>query len=246
MNKPVLIHLIKLPLIILTLFAISLSLLLIGASHILLNSFLDLEQNNMTTNVERAHLAFTNELEQISTINGDYSGWDEAYKFIQNGNHNFIKSNLPDTIFPQLHINFLMYVTNEGKFLYSRGYDLERGEPAPIPESLLFHITNKSPLVNHRSDSSIVSGVLPLPEGLLMITSRPVLTNEYKGPIHGALIIGRFLNLKELAALAHNTSLDLSIYRYNDKQVPTDFRMAVNNLSDKSPVLVNIIDKELI
>src|SRR3990170_1924143 len=220
--------------------------LLIGSKLILLDSFVGIENRDMEKNMERAMNALQGELSHLSTIDGDYAGWDESYQFIQDGNKNFIKTNIPDTIFPQLRINMMIYVKNSGQIVYSRGYDLKKGETTPIPEGLLAHISDKSPLVVHTDTKSIVSGILTLPQGLMLVTARPVLTNDYTGPIHGALIMGRYLDTDELNLLANNTRLSLRIYQSGKDPMPEDVVMARNEISGSTPVLVRPLNKESI
>src|SRR3972149_9034616 len=100
--------------------------LLFGSKLILLDSFVGIENKNMEKNMERAINALQGELTHLSSITSDYAGWDDSYRFIQDGNKDYINANIPDTIFPTLHINVLIYVKNSGKIVYSRGYDREK------------------------------------------------------------------------------------------------------------------------
>lgn len=236
----------KILLIIFAAFTLLFLILLIGSKLILLDSFLELEKNDMARNVERVLNAYNDELSQLSTINGDYAGWDDSYKFILGENPGFVDANLPDTIFPQLQINIMVYVTNEGKIVFSRGYDLANESVMPVPKSFLNYIGNNSFLNTHKDPKSIISGILTLPEGGLMISSRPVLTNEFTGPINGALIIGRYLNSHELDELALKTRLSLKIYKYDEKQIPDEIILVRNQLSDKRSVLIQPLNKEII
>lgn len=232
------------------LFAISGSLvvlmliLLFGSKVILLDSFVAIEKKDMEKNMERAMNALQGELTHLSSITGDYAGWDDSYHFIQDGNKDYINANTPDSIFPTLRIHVLIFVRNSGQIVYSRGYDHEKGEGVPLPDSLLSQISDKSPLVVHKDTSSIVTGVLTIPEGLVLVASRPILTNDYKGPIHGALIMGRYLDTGELNMLATNTRLSLSIYRMDNDTMPADIKMIRNELSDSSTVLIRPLNKE--
>jgi len=218
--------------------------LLIGSKLILLDSFVRLEKENMEKNMERAMNAIQGELTHLSSITGDYAGWDDSYQFIQEGNKDFINANIPDTIFPTLRINMLIYVKNSGQIVYSRGYDREKGEGVPLPDSLLGQISDKSPLVVHKDTSSIVTGILTLPEGLVLVASRPVLTNDYKGPIHGALIMGRYLDADELNLLATNTRLSLSVHPIDKGSMPADVAMVRNELSSSGPALVRPLSRD--
>ena len=220
--------------------------LLVSSKFILLDSFLEIEQKNMQKNMDRVIYALISELAHLSTINGDYAGWDESYRFIQDGDKEFIERNIPDSIFPQLYLNILFYVTNNGKIVYSRVYDLDEEKPTVVPTSLLKHITPGSKLLQHTDTKSIISGILQLPEGLLLISSRPVLTNEYKGPIYGSLIIGRYLNSDEIAKLAQKTQLSVSFQRFDNKDMPSDFTFARNKLTNSTPVLIHALDNDFI
>lgn len=218
--------------------------LLLGSKLILLDSFVRLEKENMQKNMERAMNALQGELSHLSSITGDYAGWDDSYRFIQDGNKDFVNANTPDTIFPTLRINMLIFVKNSGQIVYSRGYDREKKEGVPLPDSLLGHISNKSPLVVHTDTKSIVTGVLTLPQGFMLVVSRPVLTNDYKGPIHGALIMGRYLDADELDLLATNTRLSLSVYQIDKGSMPADVAMVRDELSGSGPALVRPLSKE--
>jgi diguanylate cyclase (GGDEF)-like protein/PAS domain S-box-containing protein len=220
--------------------------LLIASRLILLDSFVEIENNNMQKNVDRALNALNGELSHLSTVNGDYAGWDESYKFIQDGNKEFIEANLPDTVFPQLRLNLLIYIKNNGDIVHARGFELHNETPEPVPESIFTHISPESPLVRHPNTKSIVRGVLRLPEGIMLVSSRPVLTNEYEGPIHGALIIGRYLDSKEIEQLAQQTKLSIGVLRVDDKIIPDDFKDAMTRLSDARPVLVSTLSKEVV
>ena len=220
--------------------------LLIASKLILLDSFLDIEKNNMEKNVERAINALQGELSHLSTTNGDYAGWDESYRFIQDGNKEFIEANLPDTIYPQLKINLLIYITNTGRIVYERGFDLIQVKVVPIPDSIREHLSAASPLVRHVSDKSILTGILHLPEGLMLVAARPVLTNEYKGPIHGALIMGRYLDTEKIGLLAQQIRLSMTVHSVDDTGLPVDIILAEQKLSNATPVLVRPLSKETV
>lgn len=220
--------------------------LIIASRLILLNSFVEIEQGSVKRNVERVLNALNGELTHLSTVNGDYAGWDESYQFIRDGNRAFIEANLPDTVFPQLRLNVLVYIRNNGEIVYKRGFDLYSEKPVKIPESFFKHISADSPLVRHYSDESTIKGLLRLPEGIMLVASRPVLTNEFKGPIHGALIIGRYLDSNEVDILAQQTKLNINVLRVDDNVMPDDVRNAMTQINDSAPILVSSLNKDIV
>ncbi|NVN92649.1 MAG: EAL domain-containing protein [Desulfuromonadales bacterium] len=213
---------------------------------ILLKSFAQLEQDYVTENVKRSFSAITNDIEQINTTTGDYAGWDDAYAFVLNGNEAFIKANLDDAIFPKLRLNLIAYVRNSGEMVFAKGFDLHKGKESPFPFSLHKQLTAASPFVRHTSADSVLSGILLLPEGPLLIVSRPVLTSAYKGPIHGAIIMGRFLGVAEVARLADISHLDLSVFSINAPLQPPEIKDISPILSAKNTISIRSRSNETI
>jgi diguanylate cyclase (GGDEF)-like protein/PAS domain S-box-containing protein len=222
------------------------SFLYISSRLILLESFARLEQDYTAENVRRALNSIADDIKQIDTITGDYAGWDEAYAFINDGNEAFIRTNLDDAIFPKLRLNILIYVRNSGTVVFAKVFDLHTGKDSPFPPSLKKLLTPNSPLVRHTSNDSVMSGVLLLPEGPLLIVSRPVLTSSYKGPIHGSLIMGRFLGTGEVRRLADISHLDLSVFSVNAPLQPREAGDIRAMLSATKPVLVRAGTSETI
>jgi hypothetical protein len=66
-------------------------------------------------------------------------------------------------------------------------------------------------LVDLKNPNSGISGVLLLPEGPLLIASRPILTGKGEGPVRGAVLIGRSLDRAETRLLCETTRLRLDI-----------------------------------
>ena len=220
--------------------------LLIAARLILLDSFVEIEQGNVNKNVERAVNALNGELTHLATLNGDYAGWDDSYQFIKDGNREYIDENIPDTVFPMLNLNLLIYIRNNGDIVYKRAFDLGSKMPVPVPESFLKNISPESPIVRHPGTESIVKGILRLPEGIMMFSSRPILTNEYKGPIHGSLIMGRYLDSKGIELLAQQTKQNINVLRVDGNVIPDDFRQAMQKIDDAAPVLVSPLSKDIV
>ncbi len=189
---------------------------------IFLNSYRNLEDREVRQSAKLAASGLANELTQLHTVADDYSGWDECYRFIRDGNAEFIKTNLDDTIFPKLRLNMIVFADPSGRIIYEKAFDLSSGKRVAVPASLHSHIYAGSPLVRHDSEESSRSGILLLPEGPLLISSRPILTSEYKGPIRGALIMGRFLDGRETNVLNNITRLSTRYFIFNAPDLPSD------------------------
>ena len=191
---------------------ITLFIILYTASHsILLNSYITLEEKNTRTNVDRALNGLSVMISHINNITGDYAAWDDTYEFIYNFNEGYIESSLNDYAFIENDLNFILYLDNLGQLVFSKGFDLNEGRETPVIDSIMECLTEKDCLFNHEDTNSRKSGVVLLPEGPLLMASRPIITSEGQGPIRGTLVMARFLDNNKIAELSHNTNLSLSI-----------------------------------
>jgi sensor domain CHASE-containing protein len=85
---------------------ISLIVILYATSRIiLLGSFVELEEQNTSRNVERALNALSNELSILDATNSDWALWDDTYTFIEDADEDYIQSNLVDGTFTGLRLN---------------------------------------------------------------------------------------------------------------------------------------------
>jgi PAS domain S-box-containing protein len=184
--------------------------LLLVSRFIILDSFLSLEERDSRDNLQRAINTLNQGLGNLSRTAGDYAGWDDAYQFIADGNKTFIAKSLDPSIYPQLGINLALFMDRNGRVLYGAAFDLEAGKTVPLPPSLATHLTAASPLVAHESEKGEVKGLLNLPEGTLLVASRPIVTSAQAGPVRGAVIMGRWLDEARTRQLAEVANLPLS------------------------------------
>jgi sensor domain CHASE-containing protein len=99
----------------------------------------------MDQNLDRATRILQEELAKLATTCADYAGWDDAYRFVQDRNKEFIDTNLSIEIYPKLRLNALAYIGTQGETVYAQGFDLESEQYAPLPEGLESHENNWSP-----------------------------------------------------------------------------------------------------
>jgi sensor domain CHASE-containing protein len=236
----------KKPLIIAGAGVIALFVFLLATSRLFfLSSYAMLEERDVEQNVERALSGLANEISQLNTVVGDYAGWDESCRFVEDGNAAYIKANLSDEIYPKLRVNLILFVDPSGRILYERLIDMRNPARRATPDSLHPYVSASSPLVRHVNTDSIRSGLLMLPEGPLLVVSRPILTSEYKGPVRGALIMGRFLDSREIGRLADITHLSLRFFPLMDPRMPSDVRAGRSSTGENRNIRVQRLSPEI-
>lgn len=228
-----------------TLFGV-LAVLCVSSRLILLSSYARLEEREVRVDVQHVLGELSEAQAKLNTMAVDYADWDDTYAFVAGELINYPQVNLTDQTYQFLQLNLVLIVNTAGEIVYGSGYDLEAGKPTPVPAGLLAHITASDRLLDHPTLESSLAGVVLLPEGPLIVASRPILTSDYKGPIRGTLIIGHYLSTSELDQQARTANLSLTFHRFDDPQLPADFATARASLSPASPTLVQPLDADTV
>ena len=237
-KKTIFIIVITLTCLIVVLYAIS--------RFVMLESFAELEEQNTRQHVERALGALSDELSSLDAMTWDWASWDDTYAFVEDANTAYIKSNLVDETFVNLRLNLMLFINSSGRVVFGKAFDLYNEEEIPVPQGLRGHLYSDSLLLRHPDVVSGITGIVLLPEGSMLIASRPILTSEDKEPIRGTLIFGRYLDSTEINRLAEITFSSLTTYRVDDMQMPPDFREARLSLSSEAPILIRPLDARYI
>lgn len=223
------------------------TILFAASKLIMLRSFARLEDKNSRNNVQRALNAWSEGLAMLDVKLVDWSAWDDTYAFIEDENEDYTRSNLVPSTFTNQGVNLLLFINSSGRIVFEKGYDLNTGEEMPVAPDLSEYLGADSPLFKLEvSDESSVTGVVLLPEGPMLLASRLILTSDYSGPARGVLIMGRYLDNKEIKRLADITNLDISFVPVNAGDISPSIRTALSSISETSPVFIKPLNEDLI
>jgi diguanylate cyclase (GGDEF)-like protein/PAS domain S-box-containing protein len=221
--------------------------LYVASQAILMNSVKNMEERAVKENIQRALDILADELSTMNNITADWAAWDDTYEFIQDAGDEYIESNLVDATFTGLKINLMVYVDTSGQVVFGKGVDMNNGNRVfPIQEALRDHFVVNDPILNHPDPRSSLTGLVLLPEGPLLVASRPIVTSEYEGPIRGTFIMGRYLNEVEIKKLEDKAHLSLTIRMFNDKSMPDDFISAGSIISQDKSFYINPLNEDVI
>ncbi len=213
-------------------------LLYVTGSVIWLDSFAKLEEQTTRQNVERAANALADNLSTLNSITGDYAEWDDTYAFAEDRNPAYPEAIFYDDGLVDLHINVVLIFNAAGELIFAKHIDLQTGQEAPFPPALRAHLTPDNPLLQHPDTTSQVVGLIMLPDGPILISSRPILTSLDEGPIRGSLIMGRFLNGAEVHRLSGLVNLSLTFQHFEATKLVDDFVTAREALTQGEPIFV--------
>lgn len=224
--------------------ALLIGILFFTSPMVSLYNFTRIEQEEVVEDTLQARNIIDAEVQQLYATAGDYAGWDEAYAFMRDGNPSFISSSLGEAFYSKLRLNLFCMIAHDGSMPVGRAYDYHGNVKRPVPASLLPHLTPGSLLVKHDSPESGVRGFISLPEGLLMIVSRPILTSEYKGTPRGTLVIGRYLDQGETARISTLLNYRIEVLNSVSNDQDPAFRALRSQLLKRDDVLVRVTEDE--
>ena len=176
-----------------------------------LDRFSRLERREALRGLEQANNALANELGELATFNHDWAAWDDTYAFVQDGDPEYLESNLMDETFVGGMLNLMVFLDREGGTVFAKSYDWRRECALAVPAELMERLRPGGPLVPRTDEDVHLQGILLLPEAPLLVVSHPILTSTARGPSRGTLIMGRYLDDAELASLAEQTRLELRL-----------------------------------
>ncbi len=188
---------------------------MMGALYLILGSsitagFARVEKADTEKNVFRVVDAVDASLKGMQNSLMTWSLWDDAYQYVARPNKAFEESNMGASAFSGMNIHILVFVNNDGKVIHASAFDKKTEKMGPVPDSLLSQLKKGAPLTVHKDLNSVHSGLITLPEGVLMAVAGPVTTTNLDKPYNGTLLFGRWFDGEQQDTLSKVTHMDLA------------------------------------
>lgn len=189
---------------------------------VVLPVFAELERKEAGRDLRRCIDGLERDLEALTNSASDWSAWDDSYQFVQDRNASYIEANLMSESFKNTQVNLLCFVDRQSNMIWGEVRDLNSLEVLNIPGLFESLVSPQNPLIRCKDIDHAHSGLLNTASGPMLLVSCPILTSKHEGPSVGVLLMGRFLNIQEIRALAKRTHLHLDAWAVNDPQIPND------------------------
>ena len=246
----------KKTLVVVTLTLIALVVILYFAiSSIVMGSFEDLEKDDVSRHVERVNEAIDNELSDINSKLVDWAKPGQDLDVVRLANLldderarvSDQRSNRLADLMANLDINVFLWTDSSDSIFWGWAYDEESQGLDFVPKGLRDELTSDSPLLRHAEGSIGVRGMVLLPErGPMLVVSTPILYHVEDGPVeNGSMMMGKFLDEREVARVAELTRLDVAVRRL-DKDLTADFQEARSALATETDIYPDPLDDDFI
>ncbi len=176
-------------------------------------SFLALESAHASEDWDLCQNAILKDLDSLSQLCFDWASWDDPYHYVQGNNPDFHAGNLDNPQwFIDQQMDVLYIVKTDGSVYWKHVAQLEPGIPITLEWLPPDRLPPDHPLmgVTAHKDSK-VEGVFRTKLGFILLTSRPILTSQYEGPMAGVLIFGRRLTDERIDELKEQVGVEFTI-----------------------------------
>ena len=201
--------------------------LYIVSNKILLDSYRNIEHDQMVQHLTRVDNAVKNYQTNLGIKLLDWSQWDDTFQFASDRNEEYIESNLAVTTLQNLEINFIGFFDTEGGLIFSVGSSLPEGEEIPS-ESIMREVASK--VLPQSSPFSEFSGIIEVQGNILLVEAQTIKQTSGEG-YGGNMLFARYVDESVVAELAELTQLDLMFTKIWDEYIPQDVTEAIDTIS---------------
>jgi len=213
---------------------------------IVLPSFVSLQQAEARKDIRRCVNAIRSQTDSIADLTGDWSRWDDTYKFVRDENTDYVKTNLVQTTLPTIRLNLLYICNLQGRVVWGKVYDQQNETYIELEEFPETSFDKDHVLLKHDSVESSIEGLYLTERDPMLVSSMPILTSEGKGPIRGTLIMGRFLDEDMVKGLANDLSVDFRIDPVTAPDTRQQYSHIIARMSQEQPYALEQHDREFL
>ncbi len=212
-----------------------------------MRGFHRLEHRIVQRNIERAQEAIADRLRMIVVQLTDWAFWDESYSFIENRSEEYITANFPTNLYDTLKLDVLVFIDLQGKIVFARNSKaapVADKDNSPLPEGFSSLLATGSRFLTHVDETSSPTGLMILPQGLMMVASRPILPSTGKGRILGTIIFAKLLDAAELKRLSAIVKVGIEVEPCAADGLPAGHMAALTALRAGNESFIEILDDD--
>jgi diguanylate cyclase (GGDEF)-like protein/PAS domain S-box-containing protein len=211
---------------------------------ILLDGYTHVEEQDTYQNVHRIVQAYNDELSKLNVLNGNEAEWDGTYADVESGNLKYFQNAFNYATLVRIKVDLIAYIRRRDRqVVFSSFLTPNRQQSLPIPVNLQKYFQQSKFILQPDDNDRQHMGLISLPQGLMLIAVRPILTSEGKGPNRGILVMGRYLDIEQIAARTH---FNIALERLDYPPLPLDFQRAEQVLLRGQQTFVRALDEDLI
>ena len=182
-------------------------------------NYSNFEEMQMERNIDRVFSLLQNEIDSLSITTGDWAQWDDSYAFIQDKNEEYIQSNLLDSTFVQLHLNFILYFDNQMNLVFGKAYDLQLEEEIDLPEEVIHFFSTPTTSFSFAEAGESLNGIVSINNSFALISAQPITDSDEREPVLGTLVMGSLIDDTFIEKLHSLSQTNIELIQIEDSHV---------------------------
>ena len=185
-----------------------------------------IERTEASGDLRRLMAAMDAQLQQLGVLMGSWSNWTALYEHADKPSRKFVREELPPETLRLAHIDWLVLVNPEKQRLQSievPSVDGAKRFSDTLRDDQLGKEFNQSPLAVFSDLVKVQPNgchVTLIAERFAFLCHQPLLTSEGRGPAHGHVVLGRWLDTPILDTVRAQTKLDFDLVRTPEQATP--------------------------
>jgi len=191
--------------------------------RILLNSYQDIENSYTRAAVTRVNETIDATTKYLMNASADWGYWDDTYYYALGVYETYPEENLTIDALSNINLSLLAVFDTKNQLITHRTLDSLTGEDIHLL-SPVSNLSHDFPSLFYRNEIlEKKSGIIPQPEGPMIVVGSAILKNDQAGRSAGTLLMGRFLDDEMLKNISQQTNTRIDIYSlgaaHNDREL---------------------------
>ena len=191
-----------------------------ASRYLILRKFENIEQNEISRNIEVMRKALVAKNTEIEMASRDYARWDDMYSYVSTLDANFEYQNFSEAGLDEMNVDLVWVLDPQERLLSSFENDTDDAlynHPASAPT--IAEIARLTPIVRSVLDQEgtlrlvLISGVPHV------IAAHTILHSDRSGPAAGMLVFARRIANPEIASIGADSQLEVNFAMLTDRAV---------------------------
>lgn len=191
-------------------------------------AFHEIEVDYARNNIDRVVRRLDAQRETIDFTVYDWSSWNDTYSFIQNGDPEYIESNLYPETFLNFGFDVVLFLNLDGEPVWGRVYDFPpEGGFVDLTDTHFDDVLAATAEYTERIDpeedidDQKTSGIIQVNGIPVLFAMRPIVRSDGSGPHKGYVVFGQFLDDELIGRFSEQIVQDFSIEPVSEAEAPT-------------------------
>lgn len=217
--------------------------ILLGFHYFFLTSYVALENKDAVENLTRVNAIIDQIGRSVLRTVKDWSIWDDTYQFIVDQNEKYKQSNLDVSSLTQADVDMMLFFNTYGQPIFTKILNKSREGTLPF-ENFKEYFQPKNVLLEQTTPYSYINGLMATSYGLYFVASHSIVSSRQTGPVHGTLVMGRYISEATIARISEIANIKLNIFPLNLVNKSPDLFTIYQHLSGPQHTYLQKINRE--